>query len=420
LPGGSHRIDPFDRQRGRGRLDGNQETMHPELFTLPGGFGIKTYGFCMMVGFLSAVWLAMRRASRVKADPDIVLDLSFLSLVFGVGGARVFYVVHYWQSQFADAPNKLLAVINITQGGLEFLGGFLGAFGAIVIYSLAKRISLRMYMDIMAPSALWGLAFGRLGCFFNGCCFGGVCATAASAPAYPWAVRFPFASPAEWRQWEDREVTLPAELITVSHEAMQAWPLSDELLRMSVARREGPRREMEEMRRALQEAKAAAPDAEETERLEAEAKELSASYAEHRAKLRALELAQAYPSRVQPHRQSSVTEIADLAVACSSLPVHPTQLYSAIHAMILSGLLSALFYVRKRHGVVIAAIFVLYPVPRMLLESIRADNPTDVAGLTVSQSVGVGMLIAGVAALVVLYKWMPERSAYAVAKPAEE
>ena len=71
--------------------------MHPDLFTLPIiGVSIKTYGFFLMVGFLSAVWLSMRRAQRVKANPDTVLDLSILCLLFGVGGARLFYVVHYW------------------------------------------------------------------------------------------------------------------------------------------------------------------------------------------------------------------------------------------------------------------------------------------------------------------------------------
>ena len=86
--------------------------MHPELFTLPGGLSIKTYGFCLMVGFLTAVWLAMRRAQRVKVNPDTVLDMSFLALVFGVGGARAFYVVHYWP-EFAGRNNTLLAMLDI-------------------------------------------------------------------------------------------------------------------------------------------------------------------------------------------------------------------------------------------------------------------------------------------------------------------
>lgn len=98
--------------------------MHPELFTFPeglpliGGARITTYGFCMMVGFLTAVWFAMKRAVKVKADADEVLNLSMISLFAGVAGARVFFVIHYWRSEFADAPNRLLAVIDLTSGGL--------------------------------------------------------------------------------------------------------------------------------------------------------------------------------------------------------------------------------------------------------------------------------------------------------------
>lgn len=59
---------------------------------------------------------------------------------------------------------------------------------------------------------------------------------------------------------------------------------------------------------------------------------------------------------------------------------------------------------------VIGALFVLYPIPRVLLELIRVDNPHDVGGLTVSQFIGLGMLLTGIAYLIILYKRMPERS----------
>ncbi len=401
--------------------------MHPDLLTLPGGLGIKTYGFFMMVGFLSAVWMSMKRATRVKADPDVVLDLGFLALLFGVGGARVFYVAHYWQTQFADRPNKLLAIVDITQGGLEFLGGFLGAFFAIAVYSFIKKISVRMYMDILAPGVMWGLAFGRLGCYFNGCCFGGICdvdhrdqAGAASSVVHRWAVQFPFASPAHRQQWEEREVTVPAELI--STHAGQFYPtiVPNGDLQMPVEQRDGPATNYRDATDALKTAKEADPSSEETKRLELVVEKMKTLMLEHERKLAALRLAQRYPSPVNPKRRISVSELSDIANANRSLPVHPTQLYSSIHAFILSGVLSAMFYVRKRHGVVIASIFLFYPLPRVLLESIRADNPLDVGGLTISQSVSIVMFVGAVIAMLILYKCLPERSPLAVPFVPEE
>ncbi len=404
--------------------------MHPELFTLPIlGISIKTYGFCMMVGFLSAVWLGMKRAERVKADPDVLLDMSLLCLLFGVGGARLFYVAHYWSSQFADVPNKLFAIVDITKGGLEFLGGFLGAAVAIAIYSARKKISLRLYMDLLAPITMWGLAFGRLGCFFNGCCFGGACALPASAsesgleqqPQYAWAVEFPFASPAFWRQWEERELTVPAELIVALEESLrlQPWLVSGSVLSASEKKRKQVNRNFLDARRPYDRARADGASDEELAGLK-----VTMEAAEKRKKTRDLELlelllAQRFPSRVAPQRHSSVTELQELAGSLWSRPVHPAQLYSAVHALLLSLVLTALFYIRKRHGVVVAALLILYPIPRILLEMIRADNPHDVGGLTISQSVSVGMLITGIAVLYLLYKHRPERSPLRAAEASE-
>jgi len=386
--------------------------MHPEFFTIPGlGITVKTYGFCLMVGFLSAVWLAMRRAERVKASADRVLDVSFLALVFGVGGARIFYVMHYWKTDFAMMPNKFLAIVDIRQGGLEFLGGLLGAALAILIYLAIKKESVRLYLDVLAPGAMWGLAFGRLGCFFNGCCFGGPCAVDQQQQAqYAWAVQFPYGSPAQVREWEERRVTVPAEL--VNSRGVQSTIVFPTALSLSVEKREEPRRNVQLITEALAKAKESGAAEGQIKQLEAALRNAKESLDEAYEKYRLADLdwAQQYPSRVNPERSMSVSELQDLAAEARSLPVHPTQLYSAIGAMLLSGLLSAIFYQRKRHGVVIGLLFVLYPISRVIIESIRADNPHDTAGLTVSQFVSLAMFVGGVTYLIVLYRAFPQRS----------
>jgi len=386
--------------------------MHPELFTIPIlGIPVKSYGFCLMVGFLSGVWLAMRRAERVKADSDVALDIGFLCLIFGVTGARIFYVVHYWNSDFASAPNKLLAVIDITGGGLEFLGGFLGAAVAILIYAWRKRVSVRLYMDIYAPSVMWGLAFGRFGCFFNGCCFGGVCVVPATMePAQPWAMKFPYGSPAHYKQWDERLVTVPAELITSSPNILRPWLVPASVLAMTVEQREKPLRNYEAAKAQFELAEAKSPNSKETAELKKLLDAATKAKNEQDKALVSLRVAQRFLSREVPTRGMSVSEIESLAHAHPSQPVHPTQLYSAINAFLLSGLFSAVFYLRKRHGIVVGLLFVLYPIPRTLLEIIRVDNPTDVGGLTISQFVGLTMVVGGLVYLWILFKRMPLRS----------
>ncbi len=406
--------------------------MHPELFTLPGGFSVKTYGFFMMVGFLSGVWMAMRRASRVKADPDIVLDISLVCLIAGIAGARIFYVVHYWKTQFADTPNPLFAVIDITGGGLEFLGGFLCAVIATVLHAFWKKYSLRMYLDIMAPSAMWGAGIGRIGCFFNGCCYGAIAATAVpnaaavpgQSPALqathawqatvPWAVQFPYWSPAQQRHWEDGLVAVPAELVSTSKDLLQPFLVPESQIFMSVEKRQG-------LLRSLQDAEEAYKAVKDKESLEA--KKLKHDWEAARKKvggeLGPLLEAQRFPSRVNPQRQTSVSELERLAGECKSLPVHPAQLYATIGAVLLSMLLALVFHRRKRHGMVIGLVLLLYPIQRTLEEMIRSDNPQDVVGLTVSQSVSIVLFLVGVVYLLILYKTMPERSPLAVSPPPE-
>ncbi len=391
--------------------------MHPELITLPGGFSIKTYGFFMMVGFLSGVWMAMRRAERVKADPDVVLDVSLICLIFGVGGARIFYVIHYWKSQFADAANPLLAIIDITAGGLEFLGGFIGAIIATALYAAWKKHSLRLYLDILAPSTMWGLALGRVGCFFNGCCFGAICATgAAHQDALPWAISFPYGSPAHLRHWEDRRVSIPAELLYTPKETLRPWIVPDTQLNMPIEKREGLIRRIKELDQAHKTAKTADANSTETKRLQ---RELDAAQKQAKNDFGSLLTAQRFPSRVNPQRATSVSELEQLAAKCQSLPVQPAQLYAAVGALLISLVLSAVFYRRKRHGVVIGWLLLLYAIQRTLEEIIRADNPHDIAGLTVSQSISLGLFLFGVVYLIVLYKTMPERSPFAVVAPPD-
>ena len=186
-------------------------------------------------------------------------------------------------------------------------------------------------------------------------------------------------------------------------------------------RREGPKRQVELLKKALAKAQESEPDTPGTRELANELAKAKAAldkaYEKHR--LADLDWAQKFPSRVNPARPTSVSELEDLAAGSVSLPVHPTQRYSAVNAILLSGLLSTVFYLRKRHGVVIGLMFVLYPATRMVIEMIRADNPHDMAGLTISQFVSIGMFVLGAIYLSVLYRYLPERSPLVEAAPKE-
>jgi len=158
--------------------------MFPELFEIPFiHLTVKSYGLMMVIGFIFAVSLIRHLSRDITPDPQLVTNAALYSLIGGVVGARLFYVVHYFGSFKAD----LISIFAIWQGGLEILGGVIVAITIIFFYLLYHKLPIRRYFDILAIGLLLALLFGRIGCFLNGCCFG-------KPTNLPWAVRFPYGS----------------------------------------------------------------------------------------------------------------------------------------------------------------------------------------------------------------------------------
>ncbi|MBU0545336.1 MAG: prolipoprotein diacylglyceryl transferase [Proteobacteria bacterium] len=152
--------------------------MFPVLLKI-GPISIFTYGFFIAIGFLAGIFLATKEAKRLGADPEKIMDLCFYILIAAIFGSRLFYVVTSPEIFLKD-PVEILKVWN---GGLVFYGGFIAALITGIIYLRAKNIPVWKTADIMAPSVALAHFFGRIGCFFAGCCYGKYC-------DLPWAVTF--------------------------------------------------------------------------------------------------------------------------------------------------------------------------------------------------------------------------------------
>lgn len=145
--------------------------MHPELFSFF-GFHIQTYGLMMAIGFILC-YVASKHLSKVTGrDPNAVDTLIVLAAVGGVIGARIVHVIQNWGAEFSDG--RWMNAFKVWQGGLVFYGGFLLATALILIYALLRKEGIRALGDFCVVFVPLGHAFGRLGCFFNGCCYGGV------------------------------------------------------------------------------------------------------------------------------------------------------------------------------------------------------------------------------------------------------
>ena len=108
-------------------------------------------------------------------------------------------------------------------------------------------------------------------------------------------------------------------------------------------------------------------------------------------------------------------EVADLPVPPRSLPVHPTQLYSAINALLICLFLLAYEPFRRRDGELFALMLTIYPLTRFLLEIIRTDESAIFdTGLSISQNVSLAAML-GVAALWLFILRRPRGTALAAA-----
>ncbi len=156
--------------------------MKPILFQI-GGLQIHTFGVLVGLGFVAGLWLASRLARNAGFKSDLVYELAVPWILAGsLIGARLVYVISYWDRDFADRP--WFEAFQVWRGGLVFYGGLIGGILAAVFRLWQLGLPVWKVGDCLAPGVALGHVFGRIGCLFNGCCFG--------QPTHlPWAIRFP-------------------------------------------------------------------------------------------------------------------------------------------------------------------------------------------------------------------------------------
>jgi len=150
---------------------------------------ILGYGLMIVLGFACGIVLAQRLARRAGENPEAITHCGILALIGGIAGARIYYILQHWKVQFRTAENQCGAILNITSGGLIYYGGVALGTAAVLSYLWAKRYPIRRYLDLIAASLMVGLAFGRVGCLLNGCCYAGMC-----RQDWPLGMRFPMYS----------------------------------------------------------------------------------------------------------------------------------------------------------------------------------------------------------------------------------
>ena len=345
----------------------------------PEGLPIRGFGVMVLAGSVSAIWLLIYRARQVGINPEVIISLAFGLFIGGILGARLFYVIEYWDTRFKSDSwsDTLLQIVKFTEGGLVFYGSMIG--GGIAYAILTKRMKLPALAlaDLIAPSLLVGLAFGRLGCLLNGCCYGG-------ETDKQWAITF------------QKESVLYMEQSSLGRMySLKIGPLGTDDPRPIVVTVDED-----------------SPAAEAGVQSGMRIAKIDGTPVRHLAEARQ-ELILAYDSERPLRFETDTGQEFELPVSRlqRSRPVHPTQIYSSINAALLAWVLWSFYPLRRRDGEVVALMVLLYPVARFLLEVIRIDESAVFGtGLSISQNISVVLFVS--ALVFWIYLWnQPERKA---------
>ena len=125
--------------------------------------GIYWYGIIIAVGFLLAVYYALRRSGQFGLTQDNIIDMLLCAVPLAIIGARAYYCIFSWEL-YQDDP---IRVLYIWEGGLAIYGGVIGAAIGLTIYTKVKKVRTGAMLDIGGLGLMIGQSIGRWGNFIN-------------------------------------------------------------------------------------------------------------------------------------------------------------------------------------------------------------------------------------------------------------
>jgi phosphatidylglycerol:prolipoprotein diacylglycerol transferase len=141
--------------------------MHPTLCTI-GPFTIYSYGLLLAVAFIVGQYLAGMQARKEGLNPEIIFNFLFLSVICGIAGARIFYVLENIRYYL----NEPFEIVMFQRGGLSWFGGLILGVSGGILYLKKKNMPVCRTLDLVVPFLALAQAIGRIGCLLNGCCYG--------------------------------------------------------------------------------------------------------------------------------------------------------------------------------------------------------------------------------------------------------
>ncbi|HEY5175470.1 MAG TPA: prolipoprotein diacylglyceryl transferase [Terriglobales bacterium] len=154
--------------------------MLPRLFHI-GNFGLPTYGLMAALGLIFGLMLIVKLGREQGLDPDKLWNLGIIAILSGIVGAKILMIL-VDLGYYRENPGAIFSLSTFQAGGV-WSGGFVLALALCIWYMRRNNLPVLRTCDVFAPGLALGHAFGRVGCFAAGCCWG-------RETHVPWAVTF--------------------------------------------------------------------------------------------------------------------------------------------------------------------------------------------------------------------------------------
>lgn len=136
--------------------------MNPVLVTV-GNFEVRWYSVLILLGCFAVLTLTEKEALRFGVKKEFIFNMLFWALIFGIIGARLYYVIFNWHMFSGD----YLEIFKVWNGGLAIHGGLIFGLITVILYCKKYNVRTMRILDFIIVPLLLAQAIGRWGNFFN-------------------------------------------------------------------------------------------------------------------------------------------------------------------------------------------------------------------------------------------------------------
>lgn len=149
------------------------------ILNIFGPISIHTYGMCIATGVFIAIFLALKDIALQKIiTKNDLFCLVNIAIIAGIIGGRLLYIL-----VDEDALDNWLDAFALWDGGFSVLGSIVAIILCVGGYAFWHKIQLPYLFDLVGLYGPLIQAFGRMGCYFAGCCHG-------TPTTLPWGITY--------------------------------------------------------------------------------------------------------------------------------------------------------------------------------------------------------------------------------------